>query len=154
MDEATLRRDLLTAWEYTYLHEDWVNPLDEALAGVTPKQALWPPSPEGKGIWEIVLHLAVWNENIVERIETGQNTHPKEGAWPPIPETPDDVAWESAKRRLNEAIDSVRVMLETVPWEKVEKSPYGLPDLLCRFIHNGYHLGQITKIREVLETAG
>jgi hypothetical protein len=26
--------------------------------------------------------------------------------------------------------------------------PYGLADLLCRFIHNGYHIGQITKMRE------
>src|SRR5688572_19014881 len=100
MNEADLRRDLLVAWEYTYLHDSWVNPLEEALAGVTPAEALWPPSPEGKSIWEIVLHTAVWNENIVERIETGKEAHPKEGAWPPLPETTDDTAWETAKKRL------------------------------------------------------
>lgn len=153
MTEDDLRRDLLVAWEYTYMHDDWVNPVDEALSGVTPKEALWPPSPDGKGIWEIVLHLAVWNENIVERIETGQNTRPEEGAWPALPETTDDVAWESAKKRLTDSLESVRKMLETVPWENVEASPYGLPDLLCRFTHVGYHLGQITKIREVLDVA-
>ena len=37
------------------------------------------------------------------------------------------------------------------PLDKINASPYGLGDLICRFTHNGYHLGQISKIREFYE---
>lgn len=149
MDEQTLRQTILTAFEYAYMHEDWVNPLDDALVGVTAEQAAWrPPGSEDMGIWDIVLHVAVWNENIVERIETGQNTHPTEGAWPARAAVLDDAAWEAAKQRLRDSLDSVHRLIETVPFEKIDQSPYGLPDLMCRFNHVAYHLGQITKIRE------
>jgi hypothetical protein len=150
MDDAALKKDILTAWEYSYLHDDWVNPLEEALEGVTAEQALWRPGPDAMGIWDIVLHLAVWNENIVERVETGQAARPWEGAWPAIPEAKDEPAWEASKQRLTDSLESVRKMIEATSIEKIQASTYGLPDLLCRITHNGYHLGQITKIRECM----
>lgn len=150
MDDRKLRNDVLVAFEYSYLHDDWVNPLEEALAGVTAEQARWEPEPGSNGIWRIVLHLAVWNENMVQRVETGEKSRPAEGAWPPLPEVQDEEAWEGSKKRLWDAEESLRTTIASVPWEKIENSPYGLPDLLCRITHNGYHLGQITKLRECM----
>ena len=43
---------------------------------------------------------------------------------------------------------ALRALLETTPISKLEEAPYGLGDLFCRFIHNAYHIGQITKLRE------
>jgi hypothetical protein len=40
-------------------------------------------------------------------------------------------------------------MLETASMTQIENSKYGLPELLCRFIHAGYHIGQIIKMREL-----
>lgn len=153
MSDAELRRHLLTAFEYSYRHDDWVTPLDELLEGISAEQALAKPPWAEKGVWEIVLHLAVWHENIVERILMGQKAHPPEGAWPPVPEAATDEEWVKSKERLGQALDSVRRMLETVPLDQISASPYGLADLLCRFTHNGYHLGQITKLREALGIA-
>jgi hypothetical protein len=152
MTEETMRHDVLVAFEYSYLHDDWVNPLEEALAGVTVDQALWEPGPDSNGIWRIVLHMAVWLENIVARVETGEESRPSEGAWPPLPTIQDEAAWEAAKKRLWNAQEAVRRMIESTPWEKIQNSPYGLPDLLCRITHNVYHLGQITKIRECMDS--
>ena len=148
MTENAVRKELDIAFEYAYLHDDWVNPLAEALDGVTAEAALWRPSADGKGIWDIVLHLAAWNENIVERTKTGEKTHPKEGAWPPPPDSPDPVAWETAKKRLSDSIEEVRNMIRTTSLDDLQAAPYGLGDLLCRLTHLGYHLGQITKLRE------
>lgn len=144
-----LRQDLVTAFEYCYLHDDWVYPLQEAVEGVTVEQALWKATPDGKCIWDIVLHMAVWNENIVERVETGENVRPQEGAWPELPTSPNEDCWHLAQKRLWKSLGAVQHMLEKVAWEKVESSPYGLPDILCRCIHNAYHLGQIEKIRQI-----
>jgi len=150
MSEESVRKDVLVAFEYSYLHDDWVNPLEETLDGITVQEALWSPGPDSMNIWSIVLHLAVWNENMVQRIETGDKSRPAEGAWPPLPAVQDEAAWEASKQRLRDAEESLRTTIASAPWEKIQNSPYGLPDLLCRMTHNGYHLGQITKLRECM----
>jgi len=148
MEEETLRRELLVGLEYAYAHEDWVTPLDEALDVLTPQAALWRQGPDTPSIWEIVLHLAVWNENIVQRVATGKPVHPDEGAWPPLPEVRDGEAWEAAKNRLQASLASVKTMIAEMPLSTIQASPWGIGDLLCRFTHVAYHLGQITRIRE------
>lgn len=151
MADSLTREDLRTAFEYSWLHDDWVNPLQDALEGVTAEQALWrPPAPEAKGIWDIVLHLAVWNENIVERVETGQAVRPAEGAWPAAPKEADEQVWEASKRRLWDSIERLRDLVENAPIEKIRSSYYGMGDFLCRFLHMAYHGGQITKLRECM----
>ena len=151
MDEGTIRKHIRIGFEYSYLHDDWVNPLADALEGVTASEALSRPCPDCKGIWDMVLHMAVWNENIVERIRTGKPGRPADGAWPPIADPPDEEAWERAKQRLMNSLESVRETIESTPLGVIEASPWGLGDLFCRFIHNAYHIGQITKMREYME---
>ncbi len=160
MNEQAVRSDLLIAFEYSYLHDDWVYPLADALSGVTAAEAAWRPGPNLKGIWDIVLHMAVLTENIVERMRSGEDAHPAEGAWPTVPTAPlvravgppavpDEAAWEAAQRRLWDALAALRAYIETNSLDALAGSPYGLGDLLCRFIHNAYHIGQITKMREL-----
>src|SRR6266852_3329081 len=166
MDEQAVQRDVFIAFEYSYKHDDWVYPLADALAGVTAAEAVWRPGPSVKGIWDIVLHMAVWTENIVERMRSGEDAHPAEGAWPPPPPDhpsgpgthavgdaaggyPDEAAWEAAQRRLWDALAALHASIETNSLDALAGSPYGLGDLFCRFIHNAYHIGQITKMREL-----
>jgi hypothetical protein len=148
MTDSELLRDLKVAWEYAHEHDDWVAPLEEELAGLTAEQAAWHPAPEAKSIWEIVLHMTVWNEDIVARVESGQKSHPPEGAWPPMPDVADEKSWESARDRLRKSIRGVAELFDADSMRKINASSYGLPDLLVRYIHMGYHIGQITKLRE------
>jgi hypothetical protein len=149
LDGDALKKEVLVAFDYSYLHEDWVYPLADALAGVTAEDAAWRPGTDVKGIWDIVLHMAVWTENIVLRKRSGDPVRPEEGAWPPLPPVPDEAAWEAAQSRLWDALAALRAQIEGDPPAALRNGPYGLPDLLCRFIHNAYHIGQITKMREL-----
>ena len=149
MDEQAVRKDLLVGFEYSYMRDSWVHPLAEALEGVTAAEAAWRPGPDLKGIWDIVLHMAVWTENIIERMRAGTHVRPAEGAWPTLPAVPDDAAWEAAQRRLWNALDALHAYIETEPLDALTVGEYGLGDLLCRFTHNAYHIGQITKMREM-----
>jgi hypothetical protein len=151
MNELDQRKELAVAFEYAYRHDDWVTPIDEALDRVTPEQALWRTTPASKSIWEIVLHVAAWNENIVQRIESGAPVRPSEGAWPTLPSVTDEAAWAAAQARLRDSLDSIRQILETTPMSAIRESPFGVADLLCRFVHIGYHIGQITKLRECMD---
>ena len=49
----------------------------------------------------------------------------------------------------DEALAALQAYIETNTLDALAGSPYGLGDLLCRFIHNAYHIGQITKMREL-----
>lgn len=151
MDDTQLLQDLKTAFEYAYRHDDWVSPLEYELAGLSAEDAAWRPAPDAKSIWEIVHHTAAWNENIIERIETGEHTRPAEGHWPAMPDSPDGASWEAAKSRLRQSLSDLEKFIGETTVQKIQSSPYGLPDLLVRFIHVGYHIGQITKLREELK---
>jgi hypothetical protein len=150
MNEQNLRALLKIGFEYAFLHEDWVEPWSAALDGISAERARWRPSEHAMGIWDIVLHVAVWNENIVARVQTGEPLRPDEGAWPPLPSKADEDAWSLAKQRLWDSFEMVRTMIEATPMNKLESAPYGLGDLLCRFIHSAYHVGQVVKIRECM----
>jgi len=152
MTDTEIRRDLLVAFEYCYLHDAWVTPLEEALAGLSAEDALRAVGTHDKCVWEIVLHLATWNENIVERILTGEPARPADGHWPSLPETVDDRAWQTATTRLWNSLNLVRSTLETARFDQISGPPWGIPDLLCRMTHMGYHLGQIVIIRCALDT--
>jgi hypothetical protein len=153
--EEAIRRDILVAFEYSHLHDSWVTPLAEALDGITAEQAAVRPDPDSRSIWEIVLHLAVWNENIVQRMRHRQAgepfTRPPEGAWPPLPETKNESVWHAAQQRLWDSLAAVRAQIESTPIDAMlDPGSVGysqLGDLFCRFTHIAYHIGQITKLR-------
>ncbi len=56
MSERALQRDVLVAFEFAHNRDDFVNPLTNALAGVSVRDALFRPDTESKGIWDVVLH--------------------------------------------------------------------------------------------------
>jgi hypothetical protein len=159
LDGDAVRRDVLIAFEYAHNEEDWVFPLADALEGVTAQEALWksdPNDPEQRCIWQIVLHMTVWTENIVDRM--GQRMRgepmgkPEEGAWPSLPTPLDEAAWEASKQRLWTALTALKAHIETTPLTAMlDQGTVGysqLADLFCRLIHNAYHIGQITKLRD------
>lgn len=145
-----LRENLRIGWEYTHLHDSWVEPLSSALEGVRADQASQPPAKGSESIWRIALHLAVWNENIVARVRQNEKVHPDEGAWPELPQDLTEDSWGATKLRLASSIELVDQMLRDTPMEELMNNGYGLADILCRFTHMGYHIGQIVKIREIL----
>lgn len=159
LDGQAVQRDVLLAFEYAHNEDDWVFPLADALAGVTAQEAAWKPAaaaPDLRCIWQIVLHMTVWTDNIVQRMAQRMRSEPPgkppEGAWPLVPVVLDEAAWEDAQRRLWAALAALHAHIEvTPPGALLDHGNVGysqLADLLCRLIHNAYHIGQITTLRE------
>jgi hypothetical protein len=162
IDGRAVQRDVALAFEYAHYEDEWVTwvtPLTDALAGLTAREAAWKPETgdaDMRSIWEIVLHMTAWTDNVVERLAQRLRSEPMgrpaEGNWPTLPDTHDDAAWEEAKQRLWESLAGLRAHIETTPpAAMLDQGTVGysqFADLLCRFIHNAYHIGQITKLRE------
>jgi hypothetical protein len=64
----------------------------------------------------------------------------------------DEAAWVDAQRRLWDALSALHTHIEaTPPAVLLDSGNAGysqFADVLCRLIHNAYHIGQITKLRE------
>jgi hypothetical protein len=52
---------------------------------------------------------------------------------------------------MKDSLEAVADALRSMPMERILGLHYGLADLLCRYTHVGYHIGQITKLRECLQ---
>ena len=136
----------------------WHGPaLQDALAGVSARQAAARPIPEGHTIWEIVLHVASCQED-VRGMLLGGPPAPEENDWPRASGF-DEGAWEKTKGRLeetNRALRSVVAAMDENRLARVEpvepKGGYTVYEILHGIVqHNLYHAGQIALLRKAAE---
>ncbi len=80
----------------------WHGPaLRELLADVSAERAAARPIPNAHTIWEIVLHLAAWDDAVLRRLEGRRTDVPDEGDWPPVREV-GEAAWGRALDLLDQ----------------------------------------------------
>lgn len=135
----------------------WHGPsVREVLEGVTAKQAAQKPIPGAHSIWEIVLHVATWEDVVRQRLtgeRTGDNSDVPD--WPAVGDT-GETTWRKAlddllrgHLRLRETIAAQpeRKLSLTVPGKK--NSFYG--DLHGIIQHDLYHAGQIPLLKKACQ---
>ncbi len=136
-----------------YEGDAWHGPaLRELLADVTAEQAAARPLPGAHSIWELVLHLAAWNNVFRRRLEGVALDEPEEGDFPPAGE-PNAEAWERAQEKLYRAherlIESVSNLPEARLEETVPGKDYSFRFMLAGIIrHDVYHSGQVAILRK------
>src|SRR5262245_45404415 len=78
----------------------WHGPsLEEILDGISANQAAAKPIASAHSIWEIVLHIAAWQDVVRVRLEGQSISLPDEGDWPAVAELTDG-QWKLALERL------------------------------------------------------
>ncbi len=140
----------------TFERDAWHGPaLREVLEGVTAKQAAARPIPGAHTIWELVHHIAAWEEVVTQRLG-GEPwmEYPTEKDWPPVlDEQP--ASWDDALGRLANARSQLRETVgaasEARLAETVPNADYTFYVLVHGVIQHGlYHAGQITVLKKAL----
>jgi uncharacterized damage-inducible protein DinB len=81
----------------------WHGPsLMAALSGVTTQQAVAHPIPPAHSIWQIVLHLISWKNEVRRRLGGADPASPMEGDWPEAGRR-DPAAWSATLATLRDA---------------------------------------------------
>lgn len=132
----------------------WHGPsLSEVLDGVTSRQAAAHPVRGAHSIWELVLHIAVWQRHILDRLERGGMAEiPDELDWPKVDATTDD-AWKAALELLQKSDDDLARVVEKLDDAKLHTQVRG-KDYDFHFMldgmtqHNLYHAGQIALLKK------
>ena len=139
----------------------WYGPsLADALADVTAEWAAR-SLPDTHSIWEIVLHLAAWENAVRTRLETGVVDLPAEGDWPPVGDT-SERAWSETLARLERVHRELSETVARLSDDRLEQTlgterdrPTGggvsvYTTLHGVIQHTAYHAGQIAILKKAL----
>ena len=135
------------------------SPLRELLNGVTCEVAAARPIRHVHSVWEIVLHMTAWKNEVRRRLSGAPAGEPAEGDWPDVP-SPTSDAWREAVDRLQRAHDSLIAAIRALPESKLFEptndprsretgagvSHYVLLHGIVQ--HDVYHSGQIAIVRK------
>jgi uncharacterized damage-inducible protein DinB len=135
----------------------WHGPaLEELLKGVDAPGALLRPIAKSHNIWEIVLHIAVW-ESMVRRRLSGEVivTVTPEQDWPPVADT-SEVAWQKTLEDLRRGHEQLRQTISRLSDrqlnEPVPSMGYNTYFMLHGVVqHALYHAGQIAILKRAAE---
>ena len=132
----------------------WHGPaVQELLAGVTAEQAAARRLPGAHNIWEIVLHIAAWEEVVRRRLEgEALKDAPGEVDWPPVTDT-SEPAWRVALQKLDEGHQALREAVSRLDEAQLAETAagtnYSIYFMLHGVIqHDLYHAGQIALLKK------
>jgi uncharacterized damage-inducible protein DinB len=135
----------------------WHGPaVKEILAGITAAQAHARPLANAHSIWEIVHHIAVWEDAGRKRLE-GDRTAIEVSSledWPPATDA-SEAAWEEAKAALDRVHQRFIGAIARVPESRLDEPILeGMSSIyvtLHGVIQHGlYHAGQIALLKKAL----
>ena len=133
--------------------EAWHGPaLLELLEDVDAATAAAKPLPDVHSIWELVLHIAAWDEAACRRIG-GEKTQPTGTANFPVVPKASEAAWRKAvaqvKRTHDVLMKTVAALPESRLRERVPGKKYDFYHLLHGVAqHELYHAGQIAILKK------
>jgi len=157
-----LRREL----ESTMDGDPWYgSPLARILDGIDAPGAAAHPIRGAHSIWELVLHMTAWVNEVRRRLEGGRHGDPAEGDWPRVGETTPD-AWAQAISSLRRAHAELASTLAATddaglarPVAGGQVDSAGNPVTLYQTAigalqHDTYHAGQIAILKKALGING
>ena len=148
---------ILDQLQRAYEGSAWHGPsVREVLAGVTAVQAHARPLGNAHSIWELVQHIAVW-EDVGRRRLTGDRAQiaissPED--WPP-PEDTSEAAWEQAKTALDRGHQALVEAIARTPESRLDEPIFeGMSTVYVTLHgviqHDLYHAGQIAMLKKTL----
>jgi uncharacterized damage-inducible protein DinB len=135
------------------------SPLRQILEGVDHRQASHRPLPGGHTIWELVLHMISWKNEVRRRIGGAPAATPLEGDWPKASNATAE-AWRETLAALEASHRSLVSSVSSLPEDllfKPTNDPRGRDSgagvdhyvLLHGIVqHDVYHAGQIALLKK------
>ena len=135
------------------------SPLSSILGGVSHEQAAAKEVANGHSIWELVLHIAAWKNEVRRRLSGAPAAEPQEGDWPSPGETT-AARWQAALDHLETShrllVSAVRDFPEPnlyIPSNDQRDREQGTGvtyyELLHGLVqHDVYHAGQIALLKK------
>jgi uncharacterized damage-inducible protein DinB len=151
-----------------YSDDPWHGPATaDLLQDLAASEAAAHPVPGAHSIWEIVLHMTAWQNEVRRRLGGKEPSLPEEGEWPEV-SVMSAAAWKRDRERLGKSLDELLKILEGLREEDLDRTGGSLSDrdpalgtgvthramMNGLLQHNAYHCGQIALLLRALRTDG
>lgn len=135
--------------------------LRQILDGITATEAAIHPVAGGHSIWELVLHITAWKNEVRRRLSGAPASDPEEGDWPAVGPASED-GWRDTLARLEHAhvelIEAIRRFPElrlSAATNDPRKRPSGAGVSYYVLLHGAvqhdvYHSGQMAILKKAL----
>lgn len=129
----------------------------EVLKDVTAGQAVARPLPGAHNIWDLVLHIAAWEDACRRRLEGDRAELSDSEDWRAISHT-NEAAWEQVKTLLIEGHRRLRAAIAATDESRLDEPILpGMPSVYVTLHgviqHDLYHAGQIAILKKALSEA-
>ena len=127
----------------------------EILSGVKAATAAARPVKSAHTIWELVLHIAAWDDAVRRRAEGSVVSLSTRQNFPPVTDT-SEAAWRKAVAHLTQTHEQLVKVVETFPGSRLQEQVQGKsPEYYTFFYmfagivqHELYHAGQIALLKK------
>jgi uncharacterized damage-inducible protein DinB len=140
--------------ERIYDGDAWHGPsLRDTLKGVAAAQAAARPIGDAHSIWEILRHIAGWNDVVTRRLEGHPTDEPAEGDFPQIAQS-SEAAWAGALANLERSHGRLITLISSLGPERLQETAagenYSVSFMLHGMVrHIVYHSGQIAILKKM-----
>ena len=143
---ATLKSVLLEQLKTTHNKKDWFVPVNTAVEGLTPEQAMWKDSSGNHSVGQLAYHLTFWNAQTLAKLKgekpdafSGNNEETFNNKL-------DKESWAALVKKL----DDVLTQLEKFVAEADDARLQAMAGTIANInTHNAYHTGQIIFVRKL-----
>ena len=135
------------------------SPLSAILRDITAADAARRPLPGAHSVWELVLHITAWKNEVRRRLSGAAAALPEEGDWPEVGD-PTEQRWDAAKSRLGAAHRQLLTDIRAMPESRLHEAtndprhrPTGAGVSVYQLLHglvqhDTYHAGQIALLKK------
>src|SRR5215471_18762195 len=141
----TLRSSLLEQLHTTHDKKDWFVPANEAVEGLTAKQASWTDGTGNHSVGQLTNHLVFWNRRQLAQFK-GEAPGKYDGNNDETFNAFNAENWSAAVRQLNEVLSEMEKVVAAMPDDKLQKFASAIGHVAT---HNAYHVGQILYVRKL-----
>jgi len=144
-DTPSLRTVLLNQLKTTHNKKEWFVPVNDAVAGLTPEQAMWKDGSGNHSVGQLAYHLLFWNQRQLEAF-TGKKPADFNGNNDETFNAFDKAKWNETITRLDNVLTEIEKLVQTAD----EKQLSGWAKTIANIsAHNAYHTGQIIFVRKL-----
>lgn len=138
----------------------------DLLQDLTAEEAAAHPIPGAHSIWEIVLHMTGWLNEVRRRLGGREPDMPEEGDWPEPGEF-SEAAWQRDRSRLEASVAELLDALPALREEDLDRLGGSIAEIRNPALgtgvthramvngivqHNAYHSGQIALLKKALQS--
>jgi uncharacterized damage-inducible protein DinB len=142
---SSLRTVLLDELKTTHTRKDWFVPVNIALEGMTPEQAMWKDGSGNHSVGQLAYHLLFWNQRQLETFKNGKEA-PFTGTNEETFNSFDKNSWKETISKLDNVLTEIEKLIQTADETKLKA---WAPTIANISTHNAYHTGQIIFVRKL-----